>query len=137
MSTDIKPTVDQANEACNYMVSEVLAPAFFEKLSAYSIQPRNQAEATQLLELGANLYQQAQSGQLKTAAVRAQEQANPFLQHVLSRVAPAQAPTQAQIDAHIKTAAVQIAKKDPLAKTAALVYNYIMNGGQTADQPAA
>jgi len=135
----VLPTEEQAKEACAFMAVEVHAPAFFEKLAAHGIQPRNQAEADQLLQLGAVLHQGETDGQYKSAAVVAQEQENPFLSAVLGRFAP-QGPTQRDVDDHIKTASQQAVEQDGLVKAAALVFNHVMSGGDvipTQATPAA
>jgi hypothetical protein len=131
------PTVSQANEAAAWMASEVHTPAFFDKLASYGIRPRTQAEADQLMQLGAVLQQAEFDGRYKSASVAAQEQANPFLSHVLGRLASTTQPTSVQVDASIKQAALKVASLDPIAKTAALVYNYALNGGELAAEPQA
>jgi hypothetical protein len=115
------------------MASEIHAPAFFEKLSAYGIAPRTQAEADQLLELGVTLYSAESQGQYKSAADAAQEQRNPFLDAVLNRFVPGQ---QAASDDQIKAAALQAVQGDDIVKAAALVYNHVMSGGELAADEA-
>ena len=132
------PTKAQADEAAIFMASEVHTPAFFQKLAAYGIQPRTEAEARQLLQMGAVLFQAESEGRYKSASAQVQEQENPFLSHVLGRLAPAQAqaPSPAQVDMNIKQAALEVAQTDPIAKAAALVYNYAMSGGELAEDGA-
>jgi hypothetical protein len=139
-----KPTETQANEACAFMAAEVHAPAFFEKLaSVYGIRPRTQAEAAQLLQLGAVTYAAAQNGQYKSAAMQAQQQkeeGNPFLTNLLNQMTPAAQP-QVDLETHVKQAALKAVKQDELTKTAALVYLHLLSGGEVTpeqtEQPAA
>jgi hypothetical protein len=123
------PTAEQAEQACNFMAQEVHAPAFFEKLAAHDIYPRTQAEAAQLLEMGVELHQAELEGRYKTAAVAEQEQANPFLAHAMGQLQP-QMPAHVQSDDMLKAAAAQIAEQDPVVKTAAELYGYLLGGGE-------
>ena len=128
------PTEEQAREACAFMAQEVHVPAYFEKLASFNIRPRTEAEAQQLLQLGAHLHQSEMSGQYKSAAALKAEQGNPFLKHVLDGLQPAQ-PVAQQIQDHVKQAAHTLAGGNDLARTAALVYGHVMADGELA--PAA
>ena len=131
------PTESQAKEAQVFMAAEVVAPAFFEKLASYDIRPRNEAEAQQLLQLGASLYAVEQQGQYKTAAAQSNEQGNPFLDLALQQLTPAQRPTPQQFEGQLKQAALQVVQNDAIAKQAALVYAHCAAGGQVVQDAAA
>jgi len=124
------PTESQAEAACNYMAAEIHAPAFFEKLSSLGIEPRTEAEAGQLLEIGAMLHRAEAKGQYKSAAAVAQEQTNPFLAAVLDRFRP-QA-TQEDVDETLNKFAAEAVQSDELAKAAALIFNHVIAGGELA-----
>ena len=136
MSTATKPTKSEAALAFQFMADEVHTPAFFEKLASYGVHPTSEADARQLITLGEQLYALAEQGQLKSAS--ANDQGNPFLQNMINKLASATAPSAEQVDAQMKQAAYDIARTDVTAKTAALLYNYVLQGGEVAeDQPAA
>ena len=130
------PTNEQAREACAFMAQEIHVPAFFEKLAAHGIEPKSEAEAQQLLQLGGTLHQAEQRGQYKTAATQAQEQGNPFLDYVLEKLQSAQ-PSSEQVENHVKQAATTLTSDNDLARTAALVYGHVLNGGELAPVAAA
>jgi hypothetical protein len=128
------PTAEQAQQACAYMAADVHAPAFFTKLAAHGIEPRTQAEAEQLLQIGAVLQQAENEGQFKQAE---DTSGNPFLTYVLQRLTP-EGPTQEQVEASIKQAADQVVAQNSVAKIAALIFNHVATGGDVAaeEQPA-
>jgi len=129
MSTNL-PTQDQALQAQSYMLDRIHVPAFFEKLAAHGVEPRNDAEAKQLLQLGAVLAEAAQQGQVKQASAE-----NPFLTDMLQRFAPQSAPN---VDDYVKQSADQLVGESELARNAALIYAHTVSGGELADeQPAA
>jgi hypothetical protein len=117
------------------MASTVHAPAFFEKLAAHNIRPRNDAEVQQLLQLGAMLHQAELQGQYKLAADQANEQENPILAQAIGQVHGAIAPLQQDPGDHVKRAALQAVQADPLVKAAALVYGHVAAGGELEDAP--
>jgi uncharacterized protein (UPF0210 family) len=127
------PTVGQATEACDFMASQVHAPAFFEKLASHNIRPRNDAEVQQLLQLGAMLHQAELQGQYKMAADARNEQENPFLAHAIGQAQQVIAPLQAT--EQVKQAALSAVQADPTTKAAALIYGHVANGGDVADDP--
>ena len=126
------PTVDQATEACDFMAAQVHAPAFFEKLAAHSIRPRNDAEVQQLLQLGAMLHQAELQGQYKTAAAAANAQENPFLAHAIGQAGQVIAPLQQDPADHVKQASLAAVQSNDLVKAAALVYAHVASGGEVA-----
>lgn len=123
MSTVI-PTQEQAAQAQSFMIDQIHVPAFLEKLAANGIQPRNNGEVKQLLQLGAVLAQAEANGQIKSA----EERGNPFLSHCLTRLAP-KAP-KVDMDTAIKMSADQLVANSQLAKTAALIYGHVAAGGE-------
>lgn len=125
MSTPL-PTKVQAEQAQSFMVDQIHVPAFFEKLATNGLRPRNEAEAQQLLQLGAVLAHAKANGQIKSA----QDEGNPFLAHVLGRCKSQQEP---DLDATIKQSADQFISENELAKTAALVYAHTASGGELAE----
>lgn len=120
------PSREQAQQAYSYMVDQVHVPAFFEKLSANGIEPRNEAEAQQLMQLGAVLADAEANGRIKRAADRS----NPFLDQVLQRVSPQQRP---DVNAVVRQNADYLIHNNELAKTAALVYAHAASGGELTD----
>lgn len=131
--SDQLPTKEQATQAYSYMLDEIHAPAFFEKLAANGLEPRNEAEAKQLLQLGAILGQQETTTAEKTA-----KDGNPFLSHVLDKLDPAGNHSgPVQYDARIKQGSDELIRTSDTAKTAALIYAHAANGGELApDTPA-
>ena len=117
------PTAEQADLARDYMTNQIHVPAFVEKLASHNITPKSDAELTQLLQLGAVLHEAEAQGRTKQAGE------NPFLTAVLERFKPAQA---VDTDAHVKQSADGLISKQELAKTAALVYAHVANGGELA-----
>jgi hypothetical protein len=127
MSTPL-PTQEQAKQAYSYMVDQIHVPAFFEKLAANGLEPRNQVEAQQLLQLGAVLAHAEANGQVKQA-----QDGNPFLSHVLGELVQ---PNQPDVDALVKQSADALVANSDLAKTAALVYAHMATGGEVAPDEA-
>jgi len=132
----VLPTVEQASEACDFMAQQVHAPAFFEKLARHNIAPRNDAEVSQLLQLGAMLHQAELQGQYKTAAAVANAQENQFLAHAISQLMPAFQVSDHATD-YVKQAALKEVKADELVKAAALVYGHVASGGEVAEETPA
>lgn len=127
------PTTAQATEAQAFMLQRVYVPAFFEKLAANGIEPRTEAEAEQLLQLGALCGNAEAQGQIK----QAHDQGNPLLAYMIGQFQPEQpAPTDADIAGYIKTSADHLAANSELARNAALVYAHAAMGGELADNPA-
>jgi hypothetical protein len=138
MSTaTIKP--EQAQQAFQFMAEQVYAPAFFDKLASYGVQPRTARESQQLLELGAILEQAEAEGHYKSAAVREAEAANPFLDHVLGRLKGALSSSAAPAvsEGHLKAGALKLVQSDPVSRQAALIYGHIMSGGAVEEPQAA
>jgi hypothetical protein len=125
MTTTPLPSKEQADQAYSFMVDKVHVPAFFEKLAANGMEPQTEAEAQQLLELGAVLAQAKTEGQVKQA-----EEGNPFLNHVMARAKPVQKPN---VDALVKQSADRLVSSSDLARTAALVYAHAQTGGELAE----
>lgn len=129
------PTNEQAQEAAVFMAQEIHAPAFFEKLSAYGLQPNTEAEAAQLLQLGATLQTAEHEGNYKTAAATANETGNPFLDYALQS-APGNNTQQKQAadtvahDEQLAATAAAVAQSNPIAKQAALTYAHLVAGGE-------
>jgi len=130
MSTPL-PTKEQANQAQAFMVNQIDIPAFFEKLAANGLEPQNDAEARQLLELGAVLAQAEANGQVK----RASDEGNPFLSHVLTELR--QQTPAAAVDDIVKQGADRLVAESELAKTAALIYAHAQSGGELANDESA
>jgi len=126
--SEMLPTVEQATEACDYMATRVHAPAFFEKLAEFNIAPRNDAEAAQMLQLGAMLHQAEIDGQYKTAADAMNEAENPFLAQALGQFVPGDTALGS-----VKEAALAAVNEDDLVKAAALVYGHVVSGGDVAE----
>jgi len=108
------------------MIDRIHVPAFFEKLAANGMTPRNDAEAQQLLQLGAVLAQAEADGRTK----QAQDENNPFLTHVLAGL---QAQQQPDADALVKQSADQMIGESDYATTAASVYAHVASGGELAE----
>lgn len=123
MSTTL-PTQEQASQAYSYMIDQIHVPAFFEKLAANGIEPRNQSEAKQLLQLGAVLANAESDGRVKQAS-----QENQFLSHCLDKLNGNQQP---DVDSIVKQSADKLVSDNELAKTAALVYAHAASGGELA-----
>src|SRR3990172_9955799 len=128
MSNENLPTAEEAKESVQFMAEQVYSPSFFQKLASHGIQPANQAEAKQLLELGSILETAEAEGHYKSAAAQAEEAVNPFLGHVLGRLQGALQPQAAQ-EEHLKQAALKMVAQDPVSKFAAMTYAHIMAGG--------
>jgi len=120
------PTQDQAIQAQSYMIDQIHVPAFLEKLAGYGIQPRNQAEVKQLIQLGAVLAEAEDSGRIKSAA----DSENPFLAYLLQGAMPKQA--SVDLNTSIAYNASQLIRGNELAKTAALIYGHVVGGGELA-----
>ena len=130
------PTNEQAQESAVFMAQEIHAPAFFEKLSAYGLQPNTEAEAAQLLQLGAVLQTAEQEGTYKTAAAIANETGNPFLDYALQNAPGGSVQKQASAsssDEQQAAAAAAVAQTNPIAKQAALTYAHMLAGGEIAE----
>lgn len=126
------PTVQMAAESEQWLSEQIHAPAFFEKLSAAGIEPRSRAEAEQLLVLGGRLSELESQGQYKTAAAEADESPNPFLAHCLDQLGAATpSPVQGE---HVKQAALQTVRMDPIALQAGLIYDHVLRGGELAQE---
>lgn len=125
------PTEDQARESCAFMAQEIHVPAFFEKLAQYDIRPKTEAEAQQMLQYGALLHQAEQNGQLKTATET--DEGNPFLAHVINKLAAVQ-PSEQQTTDYVEKLAHCMAADNDIARMAALVYGHVVAGGDV--QPA-
>jgi gamma-glutamyl phosphate reductase len=124
------PTTEQADQAYAYMLDKIHVPAFLEKLAANGIQPRSDAEAQQLLQLGAVLAQK----EVETAEKTAQD-GNSFLTHVLAKHGvQAGATTVADIDSYVKQGADAIIANDDIALNAALIYQHTVTGGKLATE---
>jgi len=133
------PTNEQAQEAAVFMAQEIHAPAFFEKLSAYGLQPNTEAEAAQLLQLGATLQTAEHEGNYKTAAETANETGNPFLDYALqsatgNNTPQKQAADTSDQDAQLAATAAAVAQTNPIAKQAALTYAHMVAGGEIAEK---
>ena len=122
------PSKGQAQQALQYMAEQVYGPAFFEKLAGYGVQPRNQAEAKQLLELGATLENAEQQGLYKSA----QDEGNPFLSYVNDRLTGALRPVK-QASANVAQGALNLVQQDATTKAAALTYAHVLAGGSLSD----
>jgi len=106
---------DVVMEACQFMASEVHAPAFFSKLAAHGIVPSNDEEASELLMLGAKL-QEAELQDIELGvSSNIVKQANVLRDDVIE-------------ESKIDKIAVDFAKQQPLAKTAALIYANVTAG---------
>jgi hypothetical protein len=139
MSDTRLPTPDEANAAFHYIAEQIYGPVFFDKLAEFGICGQNDAQCEQLLRLGATLTAAEQQGLYKSAQTQANETNSPFLSHVLGRLEGALAPhmaAPAPQEGQIKQGALQLVLKDELTKQAALVYDYILRGGQVAEAPA-
>ena len=131
------PSNEQAQESAVFMAQEIHAPAFFEKLSAYGLQPNTEAEAAQMLQLGAVLQTAEQEGNYKTAADIANETGNPFLDYALHNATGGsvqkQAASGSSNDEQLAAAAAAVAQTNPVAKQAALTYAHMLAGGEIAE----
>lgn len=133
------PTKQAAAESEQLMATEFFVPALLEKLAVYDIQPKNEAEVGQLVQLGAMLQQAEEQGTFKAAADQTGQKENSFLAHAITKLAGTSHPDPATLDEQLFNGAVDLVKANPLAKNAALVYAHAVNGGElTADEtPAA
>jgi len=125
------PTVEQAGQAQAYMLEQIHIPAFFEKLAANGIEPRNEAEAQQLLQLGAVLGEAREQGQIKSAS----EAENPLLSSLLNDFAP-QDPAPG-VDEFVKENADKLVANSELARNAALIYGHAAMGGDLEQEQSA
>lgn len=126
MSNQNIPTEKQASEAGEWIMENLHVPAFFEKLAANGIQPRNAAEAQQLLSMGAVLAAKAQESQEKDAS----DTGNPFLDSCLQELG--QQPSQS-VEQYVKSNADALVKDSELAKKAALIFAHVAAGGETQE----
>lgn len=125
--TTALPTKEQAEQAQAFMIEQIHVPAFLEKLASHGIQPRNQAEVGQLVQLGAVLAHAESQGRIKSA----QDTANPFLDHVMSRLVPQQ---PVNVDQLIKNSADSLVSQHDILKNAALIYGHAVAGGELASE---
>jgi hypothetical protein len=106
-------------DAAGYLAVQVYSPQFFGKLASCGVEPANEAEAQQLLEL---------AGVLKTRGYRPHKVAqaasgNPFLAHCLAKEA-----RQRPVDpAAIKQACLQAIQNDPQLLAATQVIDSVLS----------
>jgi hypothetical protein len=121
-----------ADTAYDFLYGQIHAPVFFTKLAQdYSIVPRNEAEATQLLEMGADLFAAERQSQEKQANAQGGfiDQAHGSLRLLMGKQASGRtAQTQAN-DQLVKTAAAELTK-DPRVRAAALAYQLYLTQQQ-------
>jgi hypothetical protein len=124
--TDTLPSTEQAQQAQAFMIQRIHAPAFFEKLAANGVEPRTEAEAAQLLQLGALCAQAEADGVTKQAS----DQGNPMLAYMLGQF---QGTPPQDVDSYVKQSADHLVANSELARNAALVYAHTAMGGELAD----
>jgi hypothetical protein len=114
MAENQVPDVQAANA---YLDQQALVPAFFEKLAAYDIRPQNEADAQELLKIGAYLMDAEAKGMLESGA-------HPLLKAAsqqLSVLLPESNETEAQRDARIKSSSFYQVQDPNLAIAADIV----------------
>lgn len=127
------PTKQAAAESEQLMATEFFVPALVEKLAAYGIQPRNEQELGQLIQLGAMLQQAEEQGTFKQASNNDGQEGNPFLAHAIEKLSSVNKPDAATLDKQLLKNATELAKSNPLVKNAALVYAHATMGGELAE----
>lgn len=123
-------TPEQYQAAMDVAHSNVFAPAFFNKLaSAYGIQPRNEREAVQLLEMAEHLVTLEQVNNVKQANDQADVYAyyNEQLANALGT--PKQASAQAGYANQLSNFAVEL-MQDTQIKTAAVTLSQVLAAAQ-------
>jgi len=140
--TPTLPTKAAAEEAFSFLNFEIDSPAYFAKLAEHGIAPATEAEATQLWELGHQVQQQFEAGQIKLANAPIHPNApgdNPFLASAINTLASQQpvAVKEAQADEFIGNQILQLVQNNELAKQAALLCAHVELGGELAEDPTA
>jgi hypothetical protein len=110
--------------AYDFLYSQIHAPVFFNKLAQdYGIVPANDAEAVQLLEMGADLFAAGQQEQQKQASAQGSflNGAHQSLQVLLGKQASARAVNAPANDRLVKQAAAELTR-NPYVRAAALAY---------------
>ena len=118
-------TSEQA-EQLRLIGDNVIQPAFFEKFATWGLEPRNDAEAEKILQLGFTLLQQERTGQLKTADDPQAGDAGGFLDAVLAKVAAESQASPEAISTMIDQGARQLVSQNPQLKQAALLMADVM-----------
>jgi type IV secretory pathway VirJ component len=132
MTTQL-PTQEQGAQATAYLLHEIDTPVFLEKLAEFGIQPQNQTEAEQLVQLGLMVEAAEQQGTFKMA--EAEPESNNFLDHAIGNLQKyAQANTTPP---QVEDQALQFVNGNETAKTAALLFNYMSQGGELAPEEEA
>jgi hypothetical protein len=127
MSATVLPTKEQAAQAQAFMIDQIHVPAFLEKLAANGVSPQSKGDVREMLQLGAMLAQAEADGAIKSA----EDEVNPFLQHVMRRLRPQQ-PVSVDLDSMIKANA-DVFIQNETAKNAALIYGHAVAGGELLD----
>lgn len=126
------PTKQLAVDSEALMSNDVFVPQFLAKLASHDFRPQTQEDVRKLLKQGAILAQRYRNGQYKTAAEKAQEQSNPFLDHALNLLG-VQDPGDAFDDRTIQKMAEDYVANNDDALQASLIYRHMMSGGELAD----
>jgi hypothetical protein len=124
--TTALPTKEAAAQAETFLADEVFVPALFEKLAEYDITPSTEEEASQLIQLGAMLQQAEGQGTFKAA--QAPANSNAFLTQAIDKLA-----YYTQEPATPANVGLAVAQANPLAKSAATIYQYLQSGGALSD----
>jgi hypothetical protein len=116
--------VPRADTAYDFLYGQIHAPVFFTKLAQdYGIVPADDAEATRLLEMGADLFAVEQQAQEKQAQSQGSfiGEAHNGLQVLLGKQASARDVNAPANDRLVKAAAAELTR-NPYVRAAALAY---------------
>ena len=117
--------VPRPDAAYDFLYGQIHAPVFFNKLAQdYGIVPANDAEATRLLEMGAEIFAvEQQQRQKQATAPRAASSARPTssLRTILGKQAGARGVNTQANDRLVKAAAAELTR-NPYVRAAALSY---------------
>jgi hypothetical protein len=116
--------VPDPGAAYDFLYSQIHAPVFFNKLAQdYGIVPQNEAEAGQLLEMAAEIFQAGQQAQQKQASAQGTflDGAHQSLRMLLGKQASARDVRAPANDRLVKQAAAELTR-NPYVRAAALSY---------------
>lgn len=116
--------VPRPDAAYDFLYGQIHAPVFFNKLAQdYGIVPANDSEASQLLEMAAELFAVEQQEQQKQASVQGSfiGEAHNSLQMLLGKQASARGVNTQANDRLVKAAATELTR-NPYVRAAALSY---------------
>jgi hypothetical protein len=116
--------VPGADQAYDFLYGQIHAPVFFNKLAQdYGIVPQSEAEATRLLEMGADIFAAQQAEQQKQASAQGSflDEAHQSLRTLLGKQASPRGVDAPANDRLVKAAAAELTM-NPHVRAAALAY---------------